>query len=297
MMQPIAGGATAKPFITHHNTLKMDLFLRIAPELYLKRLVVGGFERVFEINRNFRNEGISIQHNPEFTMMEFYQAYATYGDLMDFTEELICHVAEKVVGTLVFPYGDREVDLTRPWQRLSVKEAIVKYGKVEPAVLEDRERTLAHARTLGLDPDKNMGQGKLLTEIFDAVVEPNLWNPTFITAYPTEVSPLSRKNDADPEVVDRFELFIVGRELANAFSELNDPIDQKERFLKQLEEKEAGDEEAHAMDEDYIRALEYGLPPTAGEGIGIDRLVMLLTDSASIRDVILFPQLRPESGK
>jgi lysyl-tRNA synthetase class 2 len=294
MMQPIAGGATAKPFITHHNTLKMDLFLRIAPELYLKRLVVGGFERVFEINRNFRNEGISIQHNPEFTMMEFYQAYATYKDLMDLTEELICHVAREVVGKLVFTYGGKEVNLTPPWDRLTVREAIVKYGNIDPSILEDREQLLQVAAGLGLELDKNIGHGKLLTELFDAVAEPKLWHPTFITEYPTEVSPLSRKNDANPEVVDRFELFIVGRELANAFSELNDPLDQKERFLKQLAEKEAGDEEAHAMDEDYIRALEHGLPPTAGEGIGIDRLVMLLTDSASIRDVILFPQLRPE---
>jgi lysyl-tRNA synthetase class 2 len=294
MMQPIAGGATAKPFITHHNTLKMDLFLRIAPELYLKRLVVGGFERVFEINRNFRNEGISIQHNPEFTMMEFYQAYATYQDLMDLTEELICHLAEEVAGGLKVTYGGREVNLTPPWDRLTVKEAIIKYGSVEPNVLEDRDQAFRYAEKLGLELDRNIGYGKLLTEIFDAVAEPNLWNPTFITEYPTEVSPLSRKNEANPEVVDRFELFIVGRELANAFSELNDPFDQKERFLKQLEEKAAGDEEAHAMDEDYIRALEFGMPPTAGEGIGIDRLVMLLTDSASIRDVILFPQLRPE---
>lgn len=295
MMQPLAGGATAKPFVTRHNTLKMDLFLRIAPELYLKRLVVGGFERVFEINRNFRNEGISIQHNPEFTMIEFYQAYATYHTLMDFTEKLICHVAQEVVGDLVIPYGGKEVDLTAPWDRLTLKESIVKYGDIEPSLLEDKAQALGYARSLGLELDDNIGHGKLLTEIFDEVVEPKLWNPTFITEYPTEVSPLSRKNDANPEVVDRFELFIVGRELANAFSELNDPIDQKERFIGQLAEKEAGDEEAHAMDEDYIRALEYGLPPTAGEGIGIDRLVMLLTDSASIRDVILFPQLRPEN--
>lgn len=296
MMQPVAGGATARPFVTHHNTLDMDLFLRIAPELYLKRLVVGGFDRVFEINRNFRNEGISIRHNPEFTMIEFYQAYATYHDLMDLTEKMICHIAKEVCGSLVIPYGDKDVDLTPPWDRLTLKEAIVKYGKVEMDVLEDRERSLAYADTLGLEPDKNIGHGKLLAEIFDTVAEPNLWQPTFITEYPTEISPLSRKNDANPDVVDRFELFIVGRELANAFSELNNPIDQKERFLKQLEEKAAGDDEAHAMDEDYIRALEYGLPPTAGEGIGVDRLVMLLTNSASIRDVILFPQMRPEVG-
>ncbi len=294
MMQPLAGGATARPFVTHHNTLKMDLFLRIAPELYLKRLVVGGFERVFEINRNFRNEGISIQHNPEFTMMEFYLAYATYAELMDFTEELVCHVAEQVVGSLQFTYGGREVDLRRPWQRLTVREAVMKYGNLSEAELADRGRLLAFARGLGLEVDERIGDGKLLIEIFETVAEPHLWQPTFITSYPTEVSPLSRKNDADPAVVDRFELYVVGRELANAFSELNDPDDQRERFEGQLREKAAGDEEAHAMDEDYIRALEYGLPPTAGEGIGIDRLVMLLTDSASIREVILFPQLRPE---
>ncbi len=295
MMQPIAGGATAKPFMTHHNSLKMDLFLRIAPELYLKRLVVGGFERVFEINRNFRNEGISIQHNPEFTMMEFYQAYATYEDLMDLTEDLICHVAEQVVGGLQFNYGEREVDLSRPWQRLTVREAVLKYGDISESDVNDRDKLLAYASTLGLDLDGKIGYGKLLTEVFDAVAEPELWQPTFITQYPTEVSPLSRKNDQNAAVVDRFELFVVGRELANAFSELNDPDDQRERFVKQLVEKEAGDDEAHSMDEDYIRALEYGLPPTAGEGIGIDRLVMLLTNSQSIRDVILFPQLRPEA--
>ncbi|KIH75751.1 lysyl-tRNA synthetase, class II [Geoalkalibacter ferrihydriticus] len=294
MMQPIAGGATARPFKTYHNTLKMDLFLRIAPELYLKRLVVGGLERVFEINRNFRNEGISIQHNPEFTMMEFYQAYATYEDLMDFTEELICHVTDEVCGSLKISYGGREVDMSPPWKRLSFKEAIVQYGKVGVEILDDPAKAFDYARSLGLDLERGLPLGKILAEIFDEVVEPHLWEPTFITQYPTDISPLSRRNDQQPEVVDRFELFIVGRELANAFSELNDPIDQKERFLQQLDEKEAGDEEAHAMDEDYIRALEYGLPPTAGEGIGIDRLVMLLTDSSSIRDVILFPQLRPE---
>ena len=294
MMHQVAGGATAKPFVTHHNSLKMDMFLRIAPELYLKRLVVGGFDRVFEINRNFRNEGISIQHNPEFTMMEFYRAYATYDDMMNFTEELICHIAKVVCGGLVIPYGEKDVDLTPPWDRLTLKESIVKYGSIEMAALENRDQSFAYAKSLGLDLDERIGHGKLLAEIFDEVVEPKLWQPTFITEYPTEISPLSRKNDLNPDIVDRFELFIVGRELANAFSELNNPIDQKERFLQQLEEKAAGDEEAHGMDEDYIRALEYGLPPTAGEGIGIDRLVMLLTNSASIRDVILFPQLRPE---
>ena len=294
MMHQVAGGATAKPFVTHHNTLDMDLFLRIAPELYLKRLVVGGFDRVFEINRNFRNEGISIQHNPEFTMMEFYQAYATYDDMMDFTENLISHVANEVCGSMVVPYGDKEVDLTPPWDRLTLKESIVKYGSIAMEDLFDRDKSFAYAESIGLELDGRIGHGKLLAEIFDEVVEPKLWQPTFITEYPTEISPLSRKNDLNPDVVDRFELFIVGRELANAFSELNNPLDQKERFLHQLEEKAAGDEEAHEMDEDYIRALEYGLPPTAGEGIGIDRLVMLLTNSASIRDVILFPQLRPE---
>ncbi len=294
MMHQIAGGATARPFVTHHNTLKMDLFLRIAPELYLKRLVVGGFDRVFEINRNFRNEGISIQHNPEFTMMEFYRAYATYHDLMDFTEELIASVARDVCGDTKISYGGKEVDLTPPWDRLTLKESIVKYGEVEMTVLDSPEQLRAYAETLGLEPDKSMVHGKLLAEVFDIVVEPKLWQPTFITEYPTDISPLSRKNDENPDVVDRFELFIVGRELANAFSELNDPIDQKERFVKQLEEKAAGDDEAHDMDADYIRALEHGLPPTAGEGIGIDRLVMLLTDAASIRDVILFPQLKSE---
>ncbi len=292
MMHQVAGGATAKPFVTHHNSLDMDLFLRIAPELYLKRLVVGGFDRVFEINRNFRNEGISIQHNPEFTMMEFYRAYANYNDLMDFTEELISHVANKVCGSMVIPYGGKEVDLTPPWDRLTLKESIVKYGTADMETLDDRDKSYSYAKSIGLELDGKIGHGKLLAEIFDEVVEPKLWQPTFITEYPTEISPLSRKNDQNPDVVDRFELFIVGRELANAFSELNNPIDQKERFMHQLEEKAAGDEEAHEMDEDYIRALEYGLPPTAGEGIGIDRLVMLLTDSASIRDVILFPQLR-----
>jgi lysyl-tRNA synthetase class 2 len=295
MMQPIPGGATARPFVTHHNALDMELFLRIAPELYLKRLVVGGFERVFEINRNFRNEGISVRHNPEFTMMEFYQAYATYEDLMDFTEELFCHVAQEVLGTLDFSYQDLAISFQRPWRRLTVKEAILEYGDIEQKQLEDRDLALAYARSIGLDLPDEIGYGKLIMEIFEEVAEHKLIQPTFVTAYPTEVSPLSRKNDHDPYIVDRFELMIGGREIANAFSELNDPVDQKERFLAQAAEKDKGDEEAHYMDEDYVRALEYGLPPTAGEGIGIDRLVMLLTDSASIRDVILFPQLRKEA--
>lgn len=295
MMQPIPGGATARPFVTHHNALDMQLFLRIAPELYLKRLVVGGFERVFEINRNFRNEGISVRHNPEFTMMEFYQAYATYEDLMDFTEELFCHVAEEVLGTLDFSYQGMPISFQRPWRRLTVKEAILEYSDIDQKQLEDRDLALAYARGIGLGLPDEISYGKLIMEIFEEVAEHKLIQPTFVTAYPTEVSPLSRKNDQDPYIVDRFELMIGGREIANAFSELNDPVDQKERFLAQVEEKDKGDEEAHYMDEDYVRALEYGLPPTAGEGIGIDRLVMLLTDSASIRDVILFPQLRKEA--
>ena len=295
MMHQIPGGATARPFITHHNALDMELYLRVAPELYLKRLVVGGLERVFEINRNFRNEGISVRHNPEFTMMEFYQAYATYEDLMDLTEELFCHIAQQVLGTLDFSNQGLDISFQRPWKRLTVRDAILEYGDVEAKQLDDRDLALAYARSIGLDLPNEIGYGKLVMEIFEEVAEHKLIQPTFITAYPTEVSPLSRKNDINPEIVDRFELIIAGREIANAFSELNDPIDQKERFLAQVAEKDKGDEEAHYMDEDYVRALEYGLPPTAGEGIGIDRLVMLLTDSPSIRDVILFPQLRKET--
>lgn len=294
MMQPIPGGATAKPFVTHHNALDMELFLRIAPELYLKRLVVGGFDRVFEINRNFRNEGISVRHNPEFTMMEFYQAYATFEDLMEFTEELLCHVAQELLGTLDFTYQGMEISFQRPWKRLTVFEAILEYGDIDAKSLADRDLAYAYAQRIGLELTADIGYGKLLTEIFEEVAEVKLIQPTFITAYPTEVSPLSRKSDQNPDIVDRFEFFVAGREMANAFSELNDPVDQKERFLAQVAAKNKGDEEAHYMDEDYIRALEYGMPPTAGEGIGIDRLVMLLTDSPSIRDVILFPQLRKE---
>jgi lysyl-tRNA synthetase class 2 len=294
MMQQIPGGATARPFVTHHNALDMQLYLRIAPELYLKRLVVGGFERVFEINRNFRNEGISVRHNPEFTMMEFYQAYATYEDLINYTEELFCYVAEHLVGSLDFSYQGCEISFQRPWKRLTVKEAILEYGDIDARSLEDRDLALAYAQKIGLELPEDISYGKLIIEIFEEVAEEKLVQPTFITSYPTEVSPLSRRSDKDPDVVDRFELFIGGREIANAFSELNDPVDQKERFLLQVVEKEKGDEEAHYMDEDYIRALEYGMPPAAGEGIGIDRLVMLLTDSPSIRDVILFPQLRKE---
>ena len=295
MMHQIPGGATARPFITHHNTLDMELYLRVAPELYLKRLVVGGLERVFEINRNFRNEGISVRHNPEFTMMEFYQAYATYEDLMDLTEELFCHVAKELLGTLDFTNQGLDISFHRPWKRLTVRDAILMYGDIEAEQLDDRDLAFGYASSIGLSLPPKISYGKLIMEIFEEVAEHKLIQPTFITAYPTEVSPLSRKNEINPEIVDRFELIIAGREIANAFSELNDPVDQKERFMAQVLEKDKGDEEAHYMDEDYVRALEYGLPPTAGEGIGIDRLVMLLTDSPSIRDVILFPQLRKEA--
>lgn len=295
MMQAVPGGATAKPFKTHHNALDMDLYLRIAPELYLKRLLVGGFERVFELNRNFRNEGISTQHNPEFTMVEFYQAYATYQDLMTLTEELLVAVAEAVNGgSLQVEYQGQVIDLTPPWKRYSLMDAVVELGRVPRSSLEDPQEIVQVAKSLGVPVERFEGHGKLLTKIFDEVVEPQLIQPTFISHYPLEVSPLSRKNDADPTVTDRFELFMVGREMANAFSELNDPRDQRERFSAQLEARRAGDEEAHYMDDDYIRALEYGMPPAAGEGIGIDRMVMLFTDSPSIRDVILFPHLRPE---
>ena len=297
MMHPIPGGAAARPFITYHNALDMKLYLRIAPELYLKRLVVGGFERVFEINRNFRNEGISIQHNPEFTMLEFYMAYATYLDLMTFTEELFNYLLNELYGTNKITYQGVELDFTSPWDHLTVKEAIVKYsdGYVDDEEkLDDIEFLKKYAKELEIELKGNEPKGKILMEIFEEVAEEKLIQPTFVTDFPLDVSPLARKNSHNPEVVDRFELYIYGREIANAFSELNDPFDQKQRFLKQLEEREKGDEEAHRMDEDYIRALEYGLPPTAGEGIGIDRLVMLLTDQPSIRDVILFPLLRPE---
>ncbi|MBN2331517.1 MAG: lysine--tRNA ligase [Deltaproteobacteria bacterium] len=295
MMQPVAGGATARPFTTHHNALNMELFLRVAPELYLKRLVVGGFERVFEINRNFRNEGISIQHNPEFTMLEFYQAYATYLDLMQLTEELFAHLAVLVCGDTRIIYQGQDIDLTPPWDHLTVVEAIEKYGNIPQAQLLDfaSVRQVADEQHIEV-AEADSSYGKLLLKIFDEKVEHQLIQPTFITDYPVEVSPLSRRNETNPAVTDRFELFIGGREMANAFSELNDPLDQRERFIQQVKEKAAGDEEAHQYDADYIRALEYGLPPTAGEGIGIDRLVMLLTDSPSIRDVIFFPLLKPE---
>ena len=294
MMQPLAGGATAKPFETHHQAMDMNLFLRIAPELYLKRLVVGGLERVYEINRNFRNEGISTKHNPEFTMLEFYQAYATFQDLMDLTEDLFSTVAREVCGTTRIIYQGQEVDLTPPWKRITFSDSLIQLGGAPPEVMTDQQAALDFARSFGGDFPAKESHAKLLEKLFDLAVEPKLDQPTFITHHPTAISPLSRRNDADPSVVDRFELFITGRELANAFSELNDPVDQAERFRIQVEAKAAGDDEAHPMDHDYIRALEYGMPPTAGEGVGIDRLVMLLTDEPSIRDVILFPLLRAE---
>jgi lysyl-tRNA synthetase class 2 len=295
MMHPIVGGANARPFVTHHNTLDIDLFLRIAPELYLKRLVVGGFERVFEINRNFRNEGMSIKHNPEFTMLEFYQAYATYEDLMDLTEKLFQRVSERVLGKTRLTYQGTEIELGGRWKRISVEDAILEMSEFKDrGKIRDRAALMAYGKANGLHMEEKMPTGQLMMAIFDAEVEAKLIQPTFVTHYPLDVSPLSRKNEKDPFVVDRFELFIYGREMANAFSELNDPVDQKERFQKQVDAKAAGDEEACDMDEDYIVALEHGMPPTAGQGIGIDRMVMLFTDSASIRDVILFPQMRPQ---
>jgi lysyl-tRNA synthetase class 2 len=292
MMQPKAGGAVARPFKTYHNALGMDFYLRIAPELYLKRLVTGGMERVYEINRNFRNEGISTFHNPEFTMMEFYQAYATYEDLMTMTEDLFVFIARNLLGGLSFPYQGRQIDLTPPWKRISVKDAIVKNCNIDPSNLENLTQAAACARAMRIEIKDTDPLGKVIMAIFDETVEASLVQPTFITHYPVEVSPLSRKNAVDSALTDRFELYICGKEIANAFSELNDPVDQRDRFMMQLRDREAGNEEAHEMDEDYIRTLEYAMPPTAGEGIGIDRLVMLLTDSASIRDVILFPHMR-----
>jgi lysyl-tRNA synthetase class 2 len=294
-MQPIPGGAAAKPFVTHHNALDMPLYLRVAPELYLKRLVVGGLDRVYEINRNFRNEGISTQHNPEFTMLEFYQAYADYEDLMTLTEEMFAHLGREILGSTTFRYQGEEVILEGPWRRLPFFEVISKAvaSVVGPETGEEALRKAAMAAGV---PESKSGAGVvgLWKEIFDALVEPTLVQPTFITDFPIELSPLSKRKRSDPRLVDRFELFICRREIANASSELNDPIDQRRRFEEQARERERGDEEAHWMDEDFVRALEYGMPPTAGEGIGVDRLAMLFTDSASIRDVILFPHLRPE---
>ncbi|RDI38443.1 lysine--tRNA ligase [Aquicella lusitana] len=295
MMQVLAGGAAAKPFVTYHHALDMPLFLRIAPELYLKRLVVGGFERVFEINRNFRNEGLSTQHNPEFTMLEFYQAYADYNDLMDLTENMFRKIARDVLGQMQFSYQGTALDFSKPFTRLTLKEAILAYNSdLKAADIETLERAKETAKKLGIPTQESYGLGKIQVEIFEKTVEQKLKQPTFITQYPAEVSPLARRNDQDPFVTDRFELFIAGREIANGFTELNDPEDQAERFHKQMRDKAEGDEEAMPYDEDYIVALEHGLPPTAGEGIGIDRLVMLFTDSPSIRDVILFPHMRPK---
>ena len=295
MMQVIPGGAAAKPFVTHHNALGQDMYLRIAPELYLKRLVVGGFERVFEINRSFRNEGLSTRHNPEFTMLEFYWAYADYRDAMNLTEDMMRGLASHVLGSTTVEYQGASYDFSQPFQRMSVFDSILHYNQgLTAQQLSDERAARDFARDLGIQLKDSWGLGKVQLEIFEKTVEDQLDQPTFITAYPTEVSPLARRSDDDPFVTDRFEFFVGGRELANGFSELNDPEDQAERFLAQVAEKDAGDEEAMHYDHDYIRALEYGLPPTAGEGIGIDRLVMLLTDSPSIRDVLLFPHMRPE---
>ena len=293
MMQVLAGGAAAKPFVTHHHALDMPLFLRIAPELYLKRLVVGGFERVFEINRNFRNEGLSTRHNPEFTMVEFYQAYAEYTDLMNLTEDLFREISVKVLGTTKLMYQETELDFAQPFERLSLLDSILKFNPtLTMADLTTRDAAKKVAKQLEIPVQDGYGLGKIQVEIFEKTVEHRLMQPTFITAYPAETSPLARRNDQNPDVTDRFELFIGGREIANGFSELNDPDDQAERFKQQVEEKAAGDEEAMPYDEDYITALQHGLPPTAGEGIGIDRLVMLFTNAPSIRDVILFPHMR-----
>ena len=295
MMQILAGGAAAKPFITHHHALDLQLYLRIAPELYLKRLVIGGFERVFEINRNFRNEGLSTQHNPEFTMVEFYQAYADYRDLMQLTEKLFKRLAQEVLGSLNFSYQGIALDMNQPFTQLTMKEAILKFNStLKVADIETLAAAKKTCQKLEIHCEENYGLGKIQVEIFEKTVEQQLKQPTFITEYPAETSPLARRNNENSFVTDRFELFIAGREIANGFSELNDPEDQAERFKLQMENKAAGDEEAMPFDEDYIIALEHGLPPTAGEGIGIDRLVMLFTDSPSIRDVILFPHMRPK---
>ncbi|MEW8153308.1 MAG: lysine--tRNA ligase [Candidatus Thiodiazotropha endolucinida] len=295
MMQVIPGGATARPFATRHNALDMDMFLRIAPELYLKRLVVGGFERVYEINRNFRNEGLSTRHNPEFTMLEFYEAYADYNDLMDLTEAMLRGLCQEVLGGAEVSYQGERYDFGSPFHRMTVKESICHFNPdIKAEMLDDEAQARAIAERMEIPLKPSYGLGKIQIEIFEKSVEHRLMNPTFITAYPTEVSPLARRNDDDPFVTDRFEFFVGGREIANGFSELNDAEDQAERFRKQVEEKEAGDDEAMHYDADYVRALEHGMPPTAGEGIGIDRLVMLLTDAPSIRDVLLFPHMRPE---
>ena len=301
MMQPVPGGALARPFVTHHNTLDLNLFLRIAPELYLKRLTVGGIERVYEINRNFRNEGISTQHNPEFTMLEFYQAYSEYTELMTLTEEMLSAVAREAIGTDQIAFGEHQISLAPPYRRVSLREgarvaASARLGgDVTDADLRRRESALGIAQRLGFDVETSRGAGRITTEIFERLNQDTLIQPTFVYDFPTEVSPLSKQKPGDPDTVERFELYVGGFEVANAFSELNDPAEQRRRFEGQLADRAAGDQEAHVMDEDYIRALEHGLPPTGGEGVGIDRLVMLLTNSPSIRDVILFPLMRPRA--
>ena len=298
MLQVIPGGATAKPFITHHNALDMDMYLRIAPELYLKRLVVGGFERVFEINRNFRNEGLSTRHNPEFTMLEFYQAYADYNDLIALTEEMLPALSQELHGSTKINYGEHELDFSGEFTKISMKDSILKYNdNIKAESLENLDDAKAVAATLGIKVDGHWGLGKVIAEIFEETVEHKLIQPTFVTEYPAEISPLARKNDQNPEITDRFELFIAGREIANGFSELNDPQDQADRFADQVNQKDSGDDEAMFFDKDYIQALEYGLPPTAGQGIGIDRLAMLFTDSSSIKDIILFPTMKLNDSK
>lgn len=292
MMQPLPGGAEATPFKTWHNALGMELYLRIAPELYLKRLVVGGFEKVFEINRNFRNEGVSTRHNPEFTMVEFYQAYADYHMLMDLTEEMFESIVSRITGETVVEYQGETIEFKQGWKRIPMIESLSTIGGIDPEILNDTDALLQFAEQQNIQITKKERHGKVLTKLFDILVEPKLIQPTFITGYPVEVSPLSRKSDTDPELTDRFELFIAGKEIANGFSEINDPQDQHDRFLMQVRQRDEGNDEAHIMDTDYVEALEYGMPPTAGEGIGIDRLVMLLTDSPSIREVILFPHMK-----
>ena len=294
MMHPIPGGATAKPFKTYHNALGMELYMRVAPELFLKRLVIGGLERIFEINRCFRNEGISTLHNPEFTMVEFYQSYATYEDMMEMTEELLCSTVQETHGGLSLTFQGKEINFTPPWRKIQFRESLLESGRLDSAILKDPLKAREAAKGLGLEVGKTASHGRILADLFKETVEPYLLQPTFITHYPTEVSPLSRQNGSDPEVVDRFELFISGREIANGFSELNDPVEQRERFLQQLKERVDEADSSLRLDEDFIRALEHGMPPTAGEGIGIDRWIMLLTDVPSIRDVIFFPLLRLE---
>ncbi len=294
MLHPIPGGATAKPFKTHHNALDMELYMRVAPELFLKRLVIGGLERIFEINRCFRNEGISTLHNPEFTMLEFYQSYATYEEMIKMTEELLSSTVKEIHGGFHLPYQGKEIDFTPPWRRILYKDSLLEHGKVDPVIMREPSRAIELAKSLGLELKRGTSHGKVLDDLFKELVEPHLVQPTFVTHYPTEVSPLSRRNGKDSEVVDRFELFIAGREIANGFSELNDPVDQRERFVRQLRERADEADAVLNLDEDFLRALEFGMPPTAGEGIGIDRWVMLLTDAPSIRDVIFFPLLRTE---